>query len=168
MTTRPRALSLLVGDRSPENEPPPGPGRSTASVDGSFRSFLAEQVRALAPFDFVLLSVPASPTGFEVVREEDGNLRVRLVAQPPEALSELQRAALDHLGFQAVTQTGIGTAWERLVVPSEADGAAGVAEAALAQVFAVEPGAALDLRHGNASSLRHDGECWRCQAIIDV
>lgn len=149
MTTLPAPWFQSGDSQDLEDDSCTAASRLVSGADGSLRSFLAEQVRALGPFDFVLVSPSGSPeAGFEVVREEDGGLRVRLATRSPAALSASQQATLERLGFQVAVRVGVVTRWERRV-SSDADRAACVVEEALAEVLACQAGTPLDVHHGS-------------------
>lgn len=120
------------------------------ATSGPANAFLIEQVRRLAPLDFVMVSGPELPAaGFELVREEAGGLRIRLLPVDPAALTELQRGALEHLGLHPVVERKAGTAWERSVLPGEAETAVAVVDRILGEVFGASLEGALDVHHGS-------------------
>lgn len=115
-------------------------------------AFLAAQIDALQPFDFIVVGVPLTMfDGIEVAREEDGTLHVRLGPRPPAlAVSDAQRAALEASGFRLRTSEWTSAnAWELEHTVPDGSAAAAVAVAALSGVFGVAPGAPVDLHHGS-------------------
>lgn len=131
-------------------EPGPGPVRFVPpDAPGLADAFLVEQVRALGPYDFVVVTGSDVPwAGFEVAREEAGDLRVRLLPGDPAGLTELQRGTLEQLGMHPVVERKAGTAWERSV-SGDAGTAVGVVDQILGEVFGRSLQGALDVHHGS-------------------
>lgn len=131
------------------------------------QQFVTAQVSALAPLDFVLVAVPRPPfDAVQVLREDDGSLAVvvagRNVAAGAPAFTPEQLTALARLGFPAGAEAvaeaeGAAAAPTGLRVatpPADAAAAATLVESLLAEVLGVEPGTAVDVRHGSERDAR--------------
>lgn len=119
------------------------------------QAFVATQVTALAPLDFVLVGVPAPPfDAVQVLREEDSSFTV--VVSPRDASNPFtaeQVAALGRLGFPPAGAEG-GAGLRAEPAPADADAAAGLVDAVLDEVFSVEAGTPVDVRHGSEREAR--------------
>jgi hypothetical protein len=114
-------------------------------------AFLAAQIDALQPFEFIVVGVPLTMfDGIEVAREENGSLRVRLGPRPPAVpISDTQRVALEAAGFRAhPSEWTSANGWELERDLPDGAAAAAVSLAALSGVFGVAPGQPVDLHHG--------------------
>lgn len=110
---------------------------------GPRSDFIAEQIRALEPLDFVAFVVPMPPgVGFiEVSRDEEGDgYRAAVGAEP--ALAEPAAAALTALGYVAGEPRPV-------LASSDVEALAEKVDAALSGPLAAAPGARMDVRNGS-------------------
>jgi len=99
---------------------------TTSDAATAREQFIASQVDALEPLDFVLVGVPRPPfDAVQVLREEDGSLRVELSARDGSILpyTDEQRAALVRLGFPGAGGADGGDAEDGAGVADPAAGA---------------------------------------------
>lgn len=141
---------------------------TTSDATTARQQFVAAQVAALAPLDFVLVAVPRPPfDAVQVLREDDGSLAVvvagRNVAAGAPPCTPEQLTALARLGFPAAAEAAGGTGAEGAAAPSglraatppaDAAAAATLVESLLVEVLGVEPGTAVDVRHGSERDAR--------------
>lgn len=133
-------------------------------ADGSARqTFLAGQVAALAPLDFVLVGVPAPPfDAVQVLREEDGSLAVELSVRDPSApYTPDQLTALARLGLEPPRPPAEGAepthppdGYKAAVAPATDEAAAKLVDDLLVDVLGVSPSTPVDVRHGSAREHR--------------
>ena len=133
-------------------------------ADASARqSFLAGQVAALAPLDFVLVGVPAPPfDAVQVLREEDGSLAVELSVRDPSApYTPEQVTALARLGLvppeppaEDAEPPHPPEGFRSAVAPASDDAAAKLVDDVLVEVLGVSPSTPVDVRHGSAREHR--------------
>ncbi len=112
-------------------------------MTGARRDFVEEQIRALAPLDFVAFVVPVPPgVGFvEVTRDEEGGGYRAAVGVEP-ALAEPVASALTALGFAA------GEA-RPFLESKDVAALAGKVDAALTGPLEAPTGARMDVRNGS-------------------
>ena len=142
--------------------------QTTSDAATARQQFVAAQVSALAPLDFVLVAVPRPPfDAVQVLREEDGSLAVvvagRNVAAGAPPYTPEQLTALARLGFPAAAGAEGGAEADgpaapgglRVATPpADATAAATLVESLLGEVLGVEPGTAVDVRHGSEREAR--------------
>ena len=123
---------------------------STSDAPAARSTFVAAQVGALAPLDFVLVGRSTAPlAAVRVLREEDGSLAVSIA---PQELTPEQVTTLARLGFPAVSSPGEPPT--AAVPPADPAAAAALVESVLAEVFGVEASAAVDERPGTERDVR--------------
>lgn len=129
-------------------------------ADASARqTFIAGQVAALAPLDFLLVAVPAPPfDAVQVLREEDGSLAVELSVRDPSApYTPEQVTALARLGLVLRPSDGddASTRGYRSAIPPASDEAAAkLVDDVLVEVLGVSAATPVDVRHGSAKEDR--------------
>jgi hypothetical protein len=124
---------------------------STSDAAAARSAFVAAQVEALQPLGFVVVGHTANPlAAVRVLREADASFAVSIAPQP---LTPEQLTALARLGFPAPATEAEGPV-TAAVPPPDAAAAAALVESVLAEVFGVEPGAPVDVRHGSEADLR--------------
>jgi hypothetical protein len=141
--------------------------QTTSDAATARQQFVAAQVSALAPLDFVLVAVPRPPfDAVQVLREDDGSLAVvvagRNVAAGAPPYTPEQLTALARLGFPAAAGAeggaegkGVSPAGLRVATsPADAAAAATLVDSLLGDVFGVEPGNPVDVRHGSERDAR--------------
>lgn len=115
------------------------------------RTFIASQLAALQPLDFLLVGIPQPPfDSVQVRREEDGSLSVEVSARHESLpFSPDQESALGELGFAMAEDSWVGPR-------PAADPVAAVelVERVLGDVLAVAEFVPLDLRHGSERAER--------------
>ena len=131
-------------------------------ADGSAsarQTFLAGQVAALAPLDFLVVGVPAPPfDAVQVLREEDGSLGLELSVRDaslpytPEQVTALARLGLARP--DAAPEDGPPPGYKAAVPPASDDAAAKLVDDVLVQVLGVSPTTPVDVRHGSAREHR--------------
>lgn len=133
-----------------------------SDADGSAtarQTFLAGQVAALSPLDFLVVGVPAPPfDAVQVLREEDGSLALELALRDASVpYTAEQVAALEGLGLVApaageddVPPPG----YRASVAPASDDAAAKLVDDVLVDVLGVSPTTPVDVRHGSAREHR--------------
>lgn len=144
---------------------------TTSAATTARQQFVTAQVEALAPLDFVLVAVPRPPfDAVQVLREEDGTLAVvvaeRNVAAGAPPYTPEQLTALARLGFPAAAAEGVAggtapaapTGLRVATPPADAGAAATLVESLLGEVLGVEPGTAVDVRHGSEREAREAAE----------
>ncbi|HVF32957.1 MAG TPA: YbjN domain-containing protein [Acidimicrobiales bacterium] len=110
--------------------------------------FVAAQVAALEPLDFVVVGPPTAPLdAVRVLREADGSLALSL---PPRELTPEQSTTLTGLGLSA--DPGAST------IAADPGAAAASVDAVLAGVFGVDGAAPVDVRHGSEREVRAAAE----------
>ncbi|HUP84443.1 MAG TPA: YbjN domain-containing protein [Acidimicrobiales bacterium] len=122
-------------------------------------TFIAGQVAALAPLDFLVVGVPSPPfDAVQVLREEDGSLAVEVSARDElSPYSPEQVAALARLGLTPAasdTAEGVGGGFKTGVAPPTPEAAAALVDGVLESVLGVSPSTAVDVRHGSAREFR--------------
>ena len=127
-----------------------------ADADASARrTFLAGQIAALAPLDFVLIAVPAPPfDAVQVLREEDGSLAVELSPRDEsQGYTPEQVTALARLGL--ATPSSVASQGYRSAIPPASDAAAAaLVDDLLLSVLGVSASTPVDVRHGSAREHR--------------
>ena len=114
---------------------------------GTREQFIAEQAEALAPLDFLVVTVVRDPpAALEVAHDQDGSFRVR-AASPKQPFSPEQVKALGALGF-----TGAEDTWASGNLPG-AGPAAALFEQVLGQVLGADDHVAVDIDHGSRRPL---------------
>ncbi|MBW3649691.1 MAG: YbjN domain-containing protein [Actinobacteria bacterium] len=113
---------------------------------GARRAFMASQVAALGPLDFLMVGIPQPPfDSVQVRREEDGSLVVEVSSRTePAAFSPEQESALGALGFAPGQDS-----WKASEPPADPPAAVALVEGVLSDVLAVGEVVPLDLRHGS-------------------
>ena len=120
------------------------------------RSFLAGEVTALEPFQFVAVVPAGRPLhALEVTRREDGRLEIRVPGRPRlvPALEAKVRDALRDREFRSEDPADPTLPWVREAADGEA--AAGLLQELLVEVFGEKPDAPLDVAHGS-HELEHE------------
>lgn len=112
------------------------------AADPARVTFVDEQLKLLAPFDFVVVLLPTVPFGaVEVARGEDGALAATLAPRPPALpLTTEQEVAMKALDFVLE-----GPVWRRTAAPI--DGA--LVDRVLHDVFGAGDDSMVDVRHGS-------------------
>ena len=130
-------------------------------ADASARqTFLAGQVAALSPLDFLVVGVPAPPfDAVQVLREEDGSLAVELSPRDASApFTAEQVTALARLGLaipSAEDAADEPAGGHKSAVPPASDAAAAkLVDDVLVEVLGVSPTTPVDVRHGSAREHR--------------
>ena len=140
----------------------------TAADASARQTFLAGQVAALAPLDFLVVGVPAPPfDAVQVLREEDGSLAVELsVRDASSPFSGEQVRALSSLGLAMPLTPAAGAedaevpadrppaGYKPVTAPTSADAAAKLVDEILVEVLGVSPTTPVDVRHGSAREHR--------------
>lgn len=114
------------------------------------RAFLASEIEALEPFDFVAAYPAGNPLHVvEATRGEEGELEIRIPARPHTvpALSPELRAKLEERGFASEDPAESLKLWSKAVPDSET--AVTLLLDVLAEVFGEKLDAALDITHGS-------------------
>lgn len=129
-------------------------------ADASARqTFLAGQVAALTPLDFLVVGVPAPPfDAVQMLREEDGSLAVELsVRDASVPYSPEQVAALARLGLAlpaAGAEDGPVPGYKTATAPASDAAAAELVDQVLVEVLGISPTTPVDVRHGSAREHR--------------
>jgi hypothetical protein len=116
------------------------------------RAFVAEQIGALEPLDFLVVGVPVPPfDAVQVLREADGGLAVVVSGRAKETpFTAEQLAALAKLGFPAPAPDGGRDDGLRAPEPTaDAAAASALVDTVLTEVFAVDAATPVDVRHGS-------------------
>lgn len=102
------------------------------------RAFVAGQVAALGPLEYVVVGVPEPPfDAIQIRREEDGTFALVLNQRDPSMpYTPEQHTALAAIGFPPA------------VPPADAETAIALAERILGEVFAIAESTPVDVRHG--------------------
>ena len=127
----------------------------TAADPAVRRGFVADQISALVPLDFLVVAVPAPPfDALQVLRNEDGSLSMSLTGreEPAPAFTPEQVTALARLGL--LPPADGKTSWDAAAPPASAADAARMIDEVLSDVLGVEPGTPVDVRHGSERELR--------------
>ena len=136
-------MTAPVAAPSPDTAAPP----AVAPPGGDDTvAFLRRQVATLGPFDFLIVNAAGSLLdAVEIIRQEDGSLRVAVPSRPTLAsLGDDQRAALRRLGFTPEPTPAGASLW---AAGADGDGAAAaLAAATLTTLFGAS---ALDVHHGS-------------------
>ena len=122
------------------------------------RAFLAAEVEALQPFDFVAVIPSDRPLHIvEAIRDEDGHLEVRVPGRPrPFPQLEIPtREALRERGFASEDASDRMKPWAK-AVPSGED-AADVMQELLVDVFGEKPDVSINVGHGSYR-VEHEAE----------
>jgi hypothetical protein len=122
------------------------------------RAFLASEVEALEPFDFLAVRPALEPQHtVEITRSEGSGLEVRIPGRPPilPALDAAVRTRLNEHGFRCEDPSKPSLPWVRAVDGVEA--ATGLCLSVLAEVFEEKPDARLDFVHGSHRA-EHEAE----------
>ena len=144
---------------------------TTSDAGAAREQFVAAQVTALEPLAFVVVGVPRPPfDAVQVLLEEDGSYRVEVSARDAGAppYTDEQRAALVRLGFPVPAGDaggganrgapspggGAPTGLVAAAPPADADAAAALVEALLAEVLGVDDATPVDVRHGSEREAR--------------
>jgi hypothetical protein len=114
---------------------------------GTREVFIGQQAAALAPLDFVVVTVVRDPPGsIELAREEDGGFRIR-AASPKRPFGADQAKALSSLGF-----TQAEDAWASGVLADPAPASA-LLDRVLDEVFGADETVSVDVDHGSRRPL---------------
>jgi hypothetical protein len=145
--------SRLVADAHSDSSGAQGGGAQA----GARTSFLRSQVAALGPLDFVLVGLAVPPfDAVQVLREEDGSFVIELSARDElTPFSPEQVTALAPLGL-APPAGGKPGGWRSPegLGRSSVDEVVGIVDRVLSEVFGIEAGAAVDVRHGSERAAR--------------
>ena len=137
--------------------------RLVTDADASARqTFLAGQVAALSPLDFLVVGVPVAPfDAVQVLREEDGSLAVELSPRDASVpFTPEQVTALARLGLALPSEAGAADAdgaaggHRAAVAPASDAEAAKLVDDVLVEVLGVSPTTPVDVRHGSAREHR--------------
>ena len=131
-----------------------------ADATAARETFIAGQVAALAPLDFLLVGVPAPPfDAVQVLREEDGSLSVELsvrdpsIPHTPEQVTALARLGLALRATDAPAD-GSASGFKTAIPPANNEAAAKLVDDVLEEVLGVSPTTPVDVRHGSARETR--------------
>ena len=123
---------------------------TTSDAAAARSRFVAAQVAALAPLDFVLVGPPAPPfDAVRVLREADGSLAVALTPRD-EALA----GPYSPEQVTAMARVGLGPTGQAAIPPADPQAAAALVESVLAEVLGVPSETAVDVRHGSEREAR--------------
>lgn len=123
------------------------------NLDASTRTFLLGQIDRLEPFDFVQLCPGATQPTIEVLRDEQGLLRLSVPAEASTPLPLTRRARMAEAGWRSADPNDPTVPWQRSADTSSA--ALDMAGDALRLGWASALGERLDVLHGNRRA-EHD------------